>query len=135
EKYNAVLFVHSNVSSVPNDAYMMIDNDMYEPHAQSISTTSPNTVGENSLTAKLATYKEQVELYERWARPKPYYNELNKVAIGYKNPLCLTRAKQIQPALYNGHEIIKDNNVTAIVRNTEATLEIAEITRRKMNDK
>nr|GEZ77161.1 hypothetical protein [Tanacetum cinerariifolium] len=67
--------------------------------------------------------------------PKPYYNELNKVAIGYKNPLCLTHAKQVQPALYNGHEIIKDNHVSAIVHNTEDTLEIAKITRRKMNDK
>nr|GEW78173.1 hypothetical protein [Tanacetum cinerariifolium] len=90
-KDNAVPVVHSNVSSVPNDAHMMIYNDMYEPHAQSISTRSPNTVVENSLTAELATYKEQVELYERWARPEPYYNELNKVAIGYKNPLCLTQ--------------------------------------------
>nr|GEX51312.1 retrovirus-related Pol polyprotein from transposon TNT 1-94 [Tanacetum cinerariifolium] len=94
-KDNAVPVVHSNVSSVPNDAYMMIYNDI----------------------------------------PKPYYNELNKVAIGYKNPLCLTRAKQVQPALYNGHEIIKDNHVLAIMYNTEDTLEIAEITRRKMNDK
>nr|GEY42327.1 hypothetical protein [Tanacetum cinerariifolium] len=42
----------------------------------------------------------------------------NKVAIGYKNPLCLTRAKQAQPALYN-----------------EDTLEIADITRKKMNAK
>nr|GEY35665.1 retrovirus-related Pol polyprotein from transposon TNT 1-94 [Tanacetum cinerariifolium] len=67
--------------------------------------------------------------------PKPYYNELNKVAIGYKNPLCLTHAKQVQHALYNGHEIIKDNHVSAIVHNTEDTLEIVEITRRKMNDK
>nr|GEY81416.1 integrase, catalytic region, zinc finger, CCHC-type, peptidase aspartic, catalytic [Tanacetum cinerariifolium] len=57
------------------------------------------------------------------------------VAIGYKNPLCLTRAKQVQPALYNGYEIIKDNHVPAIVHNTEDTLEIAKITRRKMNDK
>nr|GEW13068.1 hypothetical protein [Tanacetum cinerariifolium] len=234
-KDNAVSVVHSNVSYVPNDAYMMIYNDMFEPHAQSVSKTSRNTVVENSLTAELATYKEQVELYERRAkfeltereqkineqlrliisylnfkeetlkkdlhsiklqlastinhnksmveevtflkkdfkqkeniyleyfldmkslkekvedrlfkqdqslqtvhmlcRPKPYYNELNKVAIGYKNPLCLTRAKQVQPALYNGHEIIKDNHVPAIVHNTEDTLEIAEITMRKMNDK
>nr|GEU76226.1 hypothetical protein [Tanacetum cinerariifolium] len=134
-KDNAVPVVHSNVSSIPNDAYMMIYNDMYEPHAQSISKTSQNMIVENSLTAKLATYKEQVELYERWARPKPYYNELNNVAIGYKNPLCLTRAKPVQPALYNGHEIIKDNHVPAIVHNTEDTLEIAEITKRKMNDK
>ncbi|GKA09281.1 hypothetical protein Tco_0688612, partial [Tanacetum coccineum] len=234
-KDNAVPVVQSNVSSVPNDAYMMIFNDMHEPHAQSVSDTTRNTVVDNSLTAELATYKEQVELYERRARfeltereqkideqlrivitdrnikeetlkkelhsvkmqlastinhnksmveevtslkkdfkqkenkyleefldmkalkekvedklykqdqslqtvhmlckPKPYYNEQNKVAIGYKNPLCLTRAKQVQPALYNGYEIIKNNHVPAIVHNTEDTLEIAEITRRKMNDK
>ncbi|GJW15726.1 retrovirus-related pol polyprotein from transposon TNT 1-94 [Tanacetum coccineum] len=33
-KDNAVPVVQSNVSSVPNDAYMMIYNDMYEPHAK-----------------------------------------------------------------------------------------------------
>ncbi|GJS98325.1 hypothetical protein Tco_0819495 [Tanacetum coccineum] len=230
-KDNAVPVVQSNVSSIPNDAYMMIYNDMYEPHAQSVSKTTPNKVVDNSLTAELATYKEQVELYERWARfeltereqkideqlrivitdrnikeenlkkelhsvklqlastinhnksmveevtslkkdfkqkenkylkefldmkalkekvedklykqeqslqtvhmlckPKPNYDKLNKVAIGYKNPLCLTRAKQAQPALYNGHEIIKTNHVPAIVHNLEDTLEIAEITRKK----
>nr|GEV48555.1 retrovirus-related Pol polyprotein from transposon TNT 1-94 [Tanacetum cinerariifolium] len=234
-KDNEVPVVHSDVSSVTNDAFMIIYNDMCESHAQSVSNPSRNTVVENSLTAELATYKEQVELYERRAkfeltereqkineqlrlvisdlnfkeetlknelhsikvqlastihhnksmveevtflkkdfkqkenkyledfldmksikekvedrllkqdqslqivhmlcRPKPYYNELNKVAIGYKNPLCLTRAKKVQPALYNGHEIIKDDHVPAIVHNTEDTLEIAEITRKKMNDK
>nr|GEW87573.1 hypothetical protein [Tanacetum cinerariifolium] len=125
----------SNVSSVLNDAYMMIYNDMYEPHAQSVSKTSLNIVVENSLTAELATYKEQVELYKRRARLKPYYNELKKVTIGYKNPLCLTRAKQVHHTLYNGHEFIKDNHVPAIMHNIEDTLEIVEITRMKMNDK
>ncbi|GJZ00850.1 hypothetical protein Tco_0518279 [Tanacetum coccineum] len=234
-KDNAVPVVQSNVSSVPNDAYIMIFNDMHEPHTQSVSDTTQNTVVDNSLTAELATYKEQVELYERRAKfeltkreqkideqlrivitdrnikeenlkkelhsvkmqlastinhnksmveevtslkkdfkqkenkyleefldmkalkekvedklykqdqslqtvhmlckPKPYYNEQNKVAIGYKNPLCLTRAKQVQPALYNGYEIIKNNHVPALVHNTEDTLEIAEITRRRINDK
>ncbi|GJT44639.1 integrase, catalytic region, zinc finger, CCHC-type containing protein [Tanacetum coccineum] len=65
---------------------------------------------------------------------KPYYDEKNKVAVGYKNPLCLTRAKQVQPALYNGHEIIKTNHVPAIVHNSNDTLEIAKITRKKMKD-
>nr|GEU62421.1 copia protein [Tanacetum cinerariifolium] len=233
-KDNEVPVVHSNESSIPNDAFMMIYNDMCEPHAQSISHPSQNTVFKNSLTAELTTYKEQVELYERWAkfelterqqkineqlrlvisdrnfkeetlkkelhsiklqlastihhnksmleevtffkkdfkqknkyledfldmkylkekvkdrlikqdqslqtvhmlyRQNPYYNELNKVAIGYKNPLCLTRAKQVQPALYNGHEIIKDNHAPAIVHNTKDSLEIAEITRKKINAK
>nr|GEU33059.1 copia protein [Tanacetum cinerariifolium] len=204
-KDNALPVVHSNVSSVSNDVYMMIYNDMYEPHAQSVSKTSPNIVVKDSLTAELATYKEQVELYERRTRfeltereqkineqlrviisdrnfkeemlkkelhsvklqlastinhnklmieevttmKKDFKQKENKyledfldmkslkekVAIGYKNPLCLTRAKQVQPALYNGHEIIKDNHVPTIVHNTEDTLEIAKITKRKINDK
>ncbi|GJY71050.1 hypothetical protein Tco_0474753 [Tanacetum coccineum] len=62
-KDNAVPVVQSNVSSVPNDAYMMILNDIYEPSAQCIFVTTQNNVVENSLTAELATYKEQVELY------------------------------------------------------------------------
>nr|GEZ17684.1 hypothetical protein [Tanacetum cinerariifolium] len=118
-KDNEVPVVHSDASSIPTDAFMMIYNDMCESHDQSISNPSWNTVVKNSLTAELAIYKEHVKL----------------VAIGYKNPLCLTRAKQVQPALYNGHEIIKDNHAPSIVHNTEDTLEIAEITRKKMNAK
>nr|GEW51659.1 integrase, catalytic region, zinc finger, CCHC-type, peptidase aspartic, catalytic [Tanacetum cinerariifolium] len=67
-KDNAVPGVQSNVPYVPNDAYMIIYNDMYEPHAQSVSKTSQNTIVDSLLTAKLATYKEQVELYERRAK-------------------------------------------------------------------
>ncbi|GJS50463.1 retrovirus-related pol polyprotein from transposon TNT 1-94 [Tanacetum coccineum] len=143
-KDNTVPVVQINVSYVPNDADMIIFNDMHEPHTQSVFNTTRNTVVDISLTAELATYKEQVELYERRTRKNKYLEEFldmkalkekNKVAIGYKNPLCLTRAKQVQSALYNSHEIIKNNHVSAIVHNTKDTLEIAEITRRKMNDK
>ncbi|GJT08437.1 hypothetical protein Tco_0842899 [Tanacetum coccineum] len=67
-KDNAVPVVQSNVSSVPNDAYMMILNDMHEQSAQYVSVTTHNNVVDKSLTAELATYKEQVELYERRAK-------------------------------------------------------------------
>nr|GFA70366.1 retrovirus-related Pol polyprotein from transposon TNT 1-94 [Tanacetum cinerariifolium] len=67
-KDNEMPVIYSDISSVPNDAFMMIYNDMCEPHAQSVSNPSRNTVVENSLTAELATYKEQVELYERRAK-------------------------------------------------------------------
>nr|GEY25982.1 transcription factor UNE12-like [Tanacetum cinerariifolium] len=67
-KDNAVPVVHSNVSSIPNDAYMMIYNDMFEPHAQSVSNTSWDTVIETLLTTKLVTYKEKFELYEKQAK-------------------------------------------------------------------
>ncbi|GJQ99287.1 integrase, catalytic region, zinc finger, CCHC-type containing protein [Tanacetum coccineum] len=233
-KDNTVIVVQSNESSVTNDAYMMILNDIYEPSSQCVSVATQNNVVDNSLTTELATYKEQVELYERQTKfeltereqkineqlriviadrnlkednlkrelhyvklqltftinhnksmveevtslkkdfkqkenkyleefldikalkekikdklykqdqslqtvymlckPKPYYDEQNKVAIGYQNPLCLTRAQQVQPALYNGHEIIKTNHVPAIVHNSKDTQEIVEITRKKMND-
>nr|GEV65655.1 retrovirus-related Pol polyprotein from transposon TNT 1-94 [Tanacetum cinerariifolium] len=84
---------------------------------------------------RLFKQDQSLQTVHMLCRPKSYYNELNKIAIGYKNPLCLTRANKVQPALYNGHEISKDNHVPAIVHNTEDTLEIAKITRRKMNDK
>ncbi|GJS17833.1 hypothetical protein Tco_0412305 [Tanacetum coccineum] len=66
--YDEAMQLYNNVSSVTNDAYMMIYNDMCEPHAQSVSKTTRNIVVDNSLTAELETYKEQVELYERRAR-------------------------------------------------------------------
>nr|GEX22641.1 hypothetical protein [Tanacetum cinerariifolium] len=44
-------------------------------------------------------------------------------------------SEQVQPALYNGHEIIKTNHVPAIVHNFKETLKIAKIIRKKMSDK
>nr|GEV32998.1 hypothetical protein [Tanacetum cinerariifolium] len=67
-KENEVPVVQSDVSSVPNDAFMMIYNDMCEPHAQFVSNPLRNTVVKKYLTAELAIYKEQVELYEGWAK-------------------------------------------------------------------
>ncbi|GJT58248.1 hypothetical protein Tco_0993302 [Tanacetum coccineum] len=153
-KDNAVPVVQSNVSSVPNDAYMMIYNDMYEPHAiitdhnikeenlkkelHSVKLQLASTINHNkSMVEEVTSLKKDFKQKEN-----KYLEEFldmkalkEKVTIGYKNPLCLTRAKQVQPALYNGHEIIKTYHVPAIVHNSEDTLEIAKITRKKMNDK
>ncbi|GJW82475.1 integrase, catalytic region, zinc finger, CCHC-type containing protein [Tanacetum coccineum] len=207
-KDNAVQVVQSNVSSVPNDALMMIINDMHEQAAQCVSADEQNKVVNESLTAELARYKEQVELYEKRARfeltereqkideqlriisltsmieevttlkndfkqkenkyledfldmkalkekvedklfkqdqslqtvhmlctPKPYYDEKKKVAIGYKNPLYLTSVMQVQSALYNGHEIVKTNHAPAVMHDSEDTLELVEITRKRMLEK
>nr|GFC89823.1 integrase, catalytic region, zinc finger, CCHC-type, peptidase aspartic, catalytic [Tanacetum cinerariifolium] len=56
--------VHNNASSVPNDTFIMIYDDMCESITPSVSNSSRNAVVKNSLTAELATYSEQVELYE-----------------------------------------------------------------------
>ncbi|GJT60968.1 retrovirus-related pol polyprotein from transposon TNT 1-94 [Tanacetum coccineum] len=44
---------------------------------------------------KLYKQDQSLQTVHMLCKPKPYYNEQNKVAIGYKNPLCLTRAKQV----------------------------------------
>nr|GEY92452.1 transposon Ty3-I Gag-Pol polyprotein [Tanacetum cinerariifolium] len=67
-KDNEVPVVHRNASSIQNDTFMMIYNDMCEPSAPSVSNSSRNAVVKNSLTGELATYREQVKLYERRAK-------------------------------------------------------------------
>nr|GEU85297.1 integrase, catalytic region, zinc finger, CCHC-type, peptidase aspartic, catalytic [Tanacetum cinerariifolium] len=69
-KDNEVPVIHSNTSSVLNDTFMMMYDDMCETSAPSVSNSSRNAVVKNSLTAELATYREQVELYERRAKFK-----------------------------------------------------------------
>nr|GEW18129.1 hypothetical protein [Tanacetum cinerariifolium] len=175
-KDNEVPVVHGGVSSVPNDAFMMIYNDMeqvelYERRVKFELTEREQKINEQlrlvisdrnfkEETLKRELHSTKLQLASTINRNKSMVEEttflkkdfkqkenkyledfLNmkslkeKVAIGYKNPLCLTRAKQTQPALYNGHEILKDNHALAKVHNTEDTLEIAEITRKKINAK
>ncbi|GKC04959.1 hypothetical protein Tco_0996569 [Tanacetum coccineum] len=69
------------------------------------------------------------------SKPKSFYDEINRVAIGYKNPFYLSKPKQIQPALYNGHEIVKTNHARPLVHDLEDTLEIAETIRKQMIEK
>nr|GFB43225.1 hypothetical protein [Tanacetum cinerariifolium] len=84
---------------------------------------------------KLVKQDQSLQTVHMLCRPRPHHNDTNKVAIGYKNPMCLTCAKQAQPALYNGYEILRDNHASAKVHNTKDTIKIAEITRKKMNAK
>ncbi|GJY70317.1 hypothetical protein Tco_0474020 [Tanacetum coccineum] len=84
---------------------------------------------------RLYKQDQSVQTVHMLCRPNPFYDEKKKVAIGYKNPLCLTRAKQVQSALYNGTEIVMTNHKPAVVHDSEETLEIAELTRKRMYEK
>ncbi|GJT16121.1 retrovirus-related pol polyprotein from transposon TNT 1-94 [Tanacetum coccineum] len=84
---------------------------------------------------RLFKQEQSVQTMHMLCKPKPFYDEKKKVAIGYKNPLCLTRAKQVQSALYNGTEIVMTNHKPAVVHDSEETLEIAELTRKRMYEK
>nr|GEV17329.1 hypothetical protein [Tanacetum cinerariifolium] len=234
-KDNAASVVQNTISFVPHDVSMLIINEMHERTTQCAFVKTHTKVVDASLTAELAIYREQVELYERRAKfeltereqkieeqlriviidrnikeenlkkelhsvkmqlnsiinhnksmveevtslkkdfkqkeikylkefldmkalkekvedrlfkqdqslqtvhmlckPKPHYDEQIKVAIGYKNPYYLSKAKQVQPALYSGQEIVKPNHARVLVHDSEDTLEIAETTRKQMNEK
>ncbi|GJW89054.1 hypothetical protein Tco_0164394 [Tanacetum coccineum] len=186
-KDNAVQVVQSNVSSVPNDALMIIINDMQEQSAQCVSANKQNKVVNESLTAELARYKEQVELYEKRARFELTereqkideqiriiitdrnikeetlkrelhsvkmqlnstidHNKLMKEEVAtlkkdlkqkenkYLDYFLDMKALKEKSALYNGHEIVKTNHAPAVVHDSEDTLEIVEITRKKMIEK
>ncbi|GJU79919.1 retrovirus-related pol polyprotein from transposon TNT 1-94 [Tanacetum coccineum] len=62
---NEAQVVQSDASSVPNDAVMMITNDIYEQDVQCVTSNQPNKTVNASLTAELARYKELAEVYEK----------------------------------------------------------------------
>ncbi|GJW43848.1 hypothetical protein Tco_0072647 [Tanacetum coccineum] len=84
---------------------------------------------------KLFKQDQSLQTVHMLCKPKPFYDEKKKVAIGYKNPSYLTSAMQVQSALYNGHEIVKTNHAPAVMHDSENTLELAEITRKNMLEK
>ncbi|GJT55837.1 integrase, catalytic region, zinc finger, CCHC-type containing protein [Tanacetum coccineum] len=81
---------------------------------------------------KLYKQDQSLQTVHMLCKPNSFYDEVNRVAIGYKNPFYLSKAKQVQPALYNGHEIVKTNHARALVYDSKDTLEIAETTRKQM---
>ncbi|GKC63470.1 hypothetical protein Tco_1096068 [Tanacetum coccineum] len=84
---------------------------------------------------KLFKQDQSLQTVHMLCKPKPFYDEKKKVAIGYKNPLYLTSAMQVQSALYNGHEIVKTNHAPAVVLDSKDTLELAKITRKNRLEK
>ncbi|GJX74071.1 retrovirus-related pol polyprotein from transposon TNT 1-94, partial [Tanacetum coccineum] len=79
---------------------------------------------------RLFKQDQSVQTVHMLCKPKPFYDEKKKVAI-----LCLTHAKQVQSALYNGTEIVMTNHKLAVVHDSEETFEIAGLTRKRMYEK
>ncbi|GKC64354.1 retrovirus-related pol polyprotein from transposon TNT 1-94 [Tanacetum coccineum] len=86
----------------------------------------------DKIEDRLYKQDQSVQTVHMLCKPKSFYDEKNKVAIGYKNPLCLTRAKQAQSALYNGHVLVTTNHTPTVIHDSEDTREIAETTRKRM---
>ncbi|GJS20034.1 retrovirus-related pol polyprotein from transposon TNT 1-94 [Tanacetum coccineum] len=86
----------------------------------------------DKIEDRLYKQDQSVQTVHMLCKPKSFYDEKHKVAIGYKNPLCLARAKQAQSALYNGHVLVTTNHTPTVIHDSEDTLKLAEITRNRM---
>ncbi|GKD76093.1 hypothetical protein Tco_1334375, partial [Tanacetum coccineum] len=86
----------------------------------------------DKIEDRLYKQDQSVQTVHMLCKPKSFYDEKHKVAIGYKNPLCLARAKQAQSALYNGHVLVTTNHTPTVIHDSEDTRELAEITRTRM---
>ncbi|GJX04022.1 retrovirus-related pol polyprotein from transposon TNT 1-94 [Tanacetum coccineum] len=84
---------------------------------------------------KLYKQDQSLQTIHMLCKPKSFYDEINRVAIGYKNPFYLSKANQVKPALYNGHEIVKTNHARVLIHDSEDTLEIAKTNRKQMIEK
>nr|GEV81546.1 hypothetical protein [Tanacetum cinerariifolium] len=129
-KDNEVLVVHSDVSYVPNDTFMMIYNDMCEPYAQSVSNPTLNTVVKNSLTAELDTYKEQVELSQ--------ITKLTEQVINLQAQNDLFRAendkiKQHYKELYDSIKITRANHIEQVTTLTTKNVNLKAQILEKVN--
>ncbi|GJU00780.1 retrovirus-related pol polyprotein from transposon TNT 1-94 [Tanacetum coccineum] len=151
--------VQSNVSSVQNDALMSILDEMHEDSVQhgvqSRLANKPNIVVNDSVTSEPARYKELVRMYEQRAKFELTDKERNideqmRIIISDRNQKETSLKSELHSlqmqlrstlnhhktsALYNGNEIVMTNHAPAVVHDSEDTLEIAEITRKRMHEK
>ncbi|GJU30867.1 hypothetical protein Tco_1174456 [Tanacetum coccineum] len=89
----------------------------------------------DKLENKLYSQDHSIQTVHMMLKPKKLYDQDAVMAIGAQNPFYLRKAKMVQPALYDGDEILKTHHVPVSVTSSEEDLEIAEITRQKMNEK
>ncbi|GJU44376.1 hypothetical protein Tco_1201642 [Tanacetum coccineum] len=88
----------------------------------------------NKLENKLYSQDHSIQTVHLMLKPKKLYDQVAVMAIGAQNPFYHSKAKMVQLALYDGDEILKKHHVPVSVTSSEEDLEIAEITRQKMND-
>ncbi|GJT82546.1 retrovirus-related pol polyprotein from transposon TNT 1-94, partial [Tanacetum coccineum] len=85
----------------------------------------------DKIEDRLYKQDQSVQTVHMLCKPKSFYDEKHKVAIGYKYPVRLARTKQAQSALYNGHILVTTNHTPTVIHDSEDTRELAEITRNK----
>ncbi|GKB06471.1 retrovirus-related pol polyprotein from transposon TNT 1-94 [Tanacetum coccineum] len=112
-----------------------LKSELHSVQMQLHSTVDHNKSMKEEVTTLKKDFTQKEDKYVEEFLDIKKLKEKIKVAIGYKNPLCLTRAKQVQSALYNGTKIVMINHKPAVVHDSEETLEIAELTRKRIYEK
>ncbi|GKC36727.1 hypothetical protein Tco_1049111 [Tanacetum coccineum] len=78
---NAVPVVQNNASMVPNDAYVMIDNDFHESDVPSVSHTPRNTVVNNAVNAETPATIWKQFICDRNIKEENLKKELHSVKL------------------------------------------------------
>ncbi|GJT93403.1 hypothetical protein Tco_1082248 [Tanacetum coccineum] len=107
----------------------LLKNDLHSVKMQLNSNINHNKLIKEEVTTLKQDFKQKENKYIEEFLDMKQLKEKKKVSIGYKNPVYLTKAKQVQHALYNGHELVKTTHAPAVVHDSEDTIEIAEKTR------
>ncbi|GJY37914.1 hypothetical protein Tco_0424278 [Tanacetum coccineum] len=131
-----------------------LKNELHSVKLQLNSTIKSNTIIEETVTALKHEFKQKEtkfltdfsnlktlndklknKLYAQDQSIQTVHMMLKPKKLHAQNHFYLRKAKVAQPTLYDGDEILKTHNVPVSVTSSKEDLEIAEITRQKMNEK
>ncbi|GJQ96335.1 hypothetical protein Tco_0007474 [Tanacetum coccineum] len=73
---------------------------------------------------------QSAQIVHMLTKPQPFYDSIQKHALGYQNPFYLKKAQRIKPTLYDGI-VISDKHVAMPVIDDEETLILEEDSRSK----
>nr|GEV57112.1 retrovirus-related Pol polyprotein from transposon TNT 1-94 [Tanacetum cinerariifolium] len=132
------------LSMVQNHDNCLDDINEYHEEREMQHDVQPNDVVDSDTeymsTSNIISYEQYVQDNKDLVvqSDASFVPNDTRVAIGYKNPFYLSKAKQVQPALYSGQEIVNPRHARVLVHDSKDTLEIAETIRKqmiaKMND-
>ncbi|GJX22762.1 hypothetical protein Tco_0227207 [Tanacetum coccineum] len=116
----------SDVDEGPTSQTMFMANltsedPIYDEAGPSYDSNNPFEKLKDKIKDRLYKQDQSVQTVHMLCKPKSFYDEKHKVAIGYKNPVCLARAKQAQSALYNGHVLVTTNHTPTVIHDSEDT--------------
>ncbi|GJS58412.1 hypothetical protein Tco_0653196 [Tanacetum coccineum] len=118
--------IHDRVSKSKTEEVTLLKKDFKQKEDKFLEEFLDIKKLKDKIEDRLYKQDQSVQTVHMLCQPKSFYDEKHKVAIGYKNPLCLARAKQAQSALYNGGQLLfATNHAPTIIQDSRIALELA----------